>query len=265
MMTNWRTYDRVAETYEAIHAPRFREPARDLVEKAGIAEGDRVLDLGTGTGLVAQAAMDRGGRVVGVDESLAMLRVARRARPSLDLVAADAIDLPFRPGTFDAVIGGFVIAHFTRPDTALFDVLRVLRPKGRIAFSVWANRQPDAFEQAWEDLVTTVVPPRMLSSAAAEATPGRDRFARRETLQQELYDAGIRSLRLETRRYQWSYRRDDYVEGLGVWARGRFLRDMLGDAGWDSFLERARRDFAERFPDPLQDFRDVTFAVGVKG
>ena len=263
-MTNWRTYDRVAETYEAIHAPRFSAPAKDLVAEAAVGAGDRVLDLGTGTGLVAQAAADAGARVVGVDGSLAMLTVAHRARPALALAAADAIDLPFRPMTFDAVVGGFVLAHFTKPDTALFDVLRVLKPRGRVAFTVWADRQPDAFEQAWEELVTTVVPPRMLASAAEEAVPGRERFARREALQEVLYDAGIRNVRLEQRRYQWSYRRDDYVEGLGVWARGRFLRDMLGDAGWESFLERARSEFARRFPDPLSDFRDVTIAIGAK-
>jgi len=263
-MTNWRTYDRVAETYEAIHAPRFAAPAKDLVAEAAIGDGERVLDLGTGTGLVAAAALDAGARIVGIDESTAMLHVAHRARPTLPLVAADVIDLPFRPMTFDVAIGGFVLAHFTKPDTALFDVLRVLKPRGRVAFSVWADRQPDAFEQAWEELVTTVVPPRMLTSAAQEAVPGRERFARRESLQEVLYDAGIRNVRLERKRYQFSYRRDDYVEGLGVWARGRFLRDMLGDAGWASFLERARADFAQRFPDPLQDFRDVTFAIGAK-
>jgi ubiquinone/menaquinone biosynthesis C-methylase UbiE len=263
-MTNWRSYDRVAETYEAIHAPRFAAPAKDLVAEAGIGDGDRVLDLGTGTGLVAQAAADAGARVVGVDASVAMLSVARRTRPSLPLVAADAIDLPFRPMSFDVVVGGFVLSHFTKPDTALFDVLRVLKPRGRTGFTVWADRQPDAFEQAWEELVTTVVPPRMLASAAEEVVPGRERFARREALQETLYDAGIRNVRLEQRRYQWTYRRDDYVAGLGVWARGRFLRDMLGDAGWEPFLQRARDEFAKRFPDPLSDFRDVTIAIGTK-
>jgi ubiquinone/menaquinone biosynthesis C-methylase UbiE len=263
-MTTWRTYDRVAETYEAIHAPRFAAPARDLVAEVGVAEGDRVLDVGTGTGLVAQAAAETGAAVVAVDASHAMLAVALRERPSLRLVAGDAVDLPFRSMSFDVVLGGFVLSHFTKPDTALFDVLRVLKHRGRIAFSVWADRQLDAFEQAWQELVTTIVPPRMLTSAAEEAVPGRERFARPDALQEVLYDAGVRNLRLEKRRYQWSYRRDDYVEGLGVWARGRFLRDMLGDAGWESFVERARAEFAERFPDPLQDFRDVTFAIGIK-
>ncbi len=230
-MTDWRTYDRVADTYERVHAPRFAEPARDLVELAEIGHGDRVLDLGTGTGVAAEAAMNAGGIVAGIDESIGMLRVARRERPKVPVVAATALDLPFGPGRFDVVIGSFVLAHFTKVDTALHDVLRVLRPGGRIAMSVWADSQNDAFQQAWEELVTAIVPPRLLSSAVHEAAPGRDRFARREVLQEALYDAGIRNVRLERRRYRWIYPLDDYVEGLGVWATGRFARDMLGEPG----------------------------------
>ena len=69
-------------------------------------------------------------------------------------------------------------------------------------------------------------------------------------------------MRTERRRYQWTYPRDDLVEGLGTWAVGRFARNMLGEASWSSFLERARTTFADRFPDPLNDFRDVILAVG---
>ena len=66
-----------------------------------------------------------------------MLRVSHRERPKVPVVAAEAIDLPFRPGTFDAVLGTFVLAHFTKYDTALFELRRVLRTGGRIAFSSW--------------------------------------------------------------------------------------------------------------------------------
>ena len=58
------------------------------------------------------------------------------------------------------------------------------------------------------------------------------------------------------------YSRDDLVEGLGTWAVGRFARNMLGESGWAAFLERARTTFADRFPDPLNDFHDVIVAVG---
>ncbi len=56
-MNDWRSYDEVAETYERVHAPRLLEVARELVALAEVGEGQRVLDVGTGTGVAAQAAV----------------------------------------------------------------------------------------------------------------------------------------------------------------------------------------------------------------
>jgi hypothetical protein len=71
-------------------------------------------------------------------------------------------------------------------------------------------------------------------------------------------------VRTEVRRYRFVYGLDEYVEGLGTWATGRFVRAMLGPAAFESFLERAKRVFAERFADPVNDFREVVFATSVK-
>jgi ubiquinone/menaquinone biosynthesis C-methylase UbiE len=67
-----------------------------------------VLDVGSGTGVAAAVAADAGADVVAIDASLGMLAVARRTRPSLALAGAEAIDLPFADGAFDAVVGNFV-------------------------------------------------------------------------------------------------------------------------------------------------------------
>lgn len=262
-MRDWRTYDDVAETYERVHAPRLAEVARDLVEMIDLPDGASVLDVGTGTGVAAQAAADAGATVVGVDESLGMLLVARRERPKIPVAAALAIDLPFGPGRFDAVLGAFVLAHFDKIDTALFDIARVLRRGGRVGFTSWSDRD-DAYQQAWRELVASVVPREMLASAYAGAAPGHERFKSRSNVEEALIDAGFRSVRTETVQYRWSYSLDDYLDGLGVWATGRFARSMLGEAGWSALLERARALFAERFPDPLNDFRDVILASATK-
>ena len=142
-MDDWRSYDSVAETYARIHAPRLAEPARDLVELTGIEAGWRVLDVGTGTGVAAFAAAGTGANVVGIDEAPGMLRVARSADGSLPVATAIAIDLPFRDGTFDALLANFVLAHFTKYKTALFDMKRVLRPGGRLGLTpktTWRGR-----------------------------------------------------------------------------------------------------------------------------
>src|SRR3989442_11342776 len=116
-MNDWRSYDEIAETYERVHAPRLAEPARDLVALAEPPPGGRVLDIGTGTGVAAEAAaraVGSAGLAVGVDRSVGMVLVGHGARPPLRLAAAEAIDLPFRDQTFDVVTANFVISHFAK-------------------------------------------------------------------------------------------------------------------------------------------------------
>jgi ubiquinone/menaquinone biosynthesis C-methylase UbiE len=260
-MDDWRSYDSVAEVYERVHAPRFAEAARDLVAALDVTEGDRVLDIGTGTGASAAEAEKPGNRVVGIDRSFAMLAVGASRRPELELVAGEAIDLPFRNASFDVVTGNFVLAHFSKVETALFDVIRVLKPAGRVGFTAWSDGS-DAYQDAWLGLVEAVVPRAMLAPAFAAAAPGHERFSRPEAIQETLRDAGFRRIRTERRRYQWTYGRDELIDGLATWTVGRFVRSMLGQDRWTSLMHRTRATFAERFPDPLNDFRDVIIAVG---
>ena len=262
-MDDWRTYDGVAEIYERVHAPRFVEVARDLVTRASIGEADRVLDVGSGTGVAAEAAAGAGATVVGIDESMGMLHVSRRERPTVPAVASVAIDLPFGPATFDAVLGTFVLAHFTKYDTALFELRRVLKTGGRIGFSSWHDGI-DAYQEVWRELIEGVVPRDLLAPAYAEAAPWHDRFRSRDSVEETLIDAGFRQVRTEVVKYRWVYTLDDYLDGLSVWATGRFAREMLGEAGWAAFLARVRDTFVQRFPDPLNDFREVILATGVK-
>jgi len=264
-MQDWRSYDAVAETYERIHAPRLAEPARDLVAVAAPPPGGRVLDVGAGTGVATQAAAEavgEDGLVVAIDASVSMLEVGRRSR-SLRAAAAQAIDLPFRAGAFDVVVGNFVLAHFRKYQTALADIVRVLRPGGRLGFTAWADGN-DELTQTWLESVWSVVPREILEPAIAQAAPWRDRFRHRDSLEEALMDAGLRHVRTERRQYRFRYALDEYVEGLGTWATGRFVREMLGEREWDDFRERTRRAFAERFSDPLNDFRDVLIGVGSK-
>lgn len=262
-MDDWRSYDRVAETYGRIHAPRLAQPARDLVRLMDLSDSLIVLDIGAGTGAASGAIRDTGAAVVAADPSPAMLEVARRELHDLPVVAAQAIDLPFLPGTFHAVIGNFVLAHFAKVDTALFDLIRVTKPGGRLGFSAWQDGV-DTFTETWLELVTSVVPREMLEPSVGRAIPNRNRFRRRAALEQVLLDAGLSHVRTERARYEWIYARDEFVDGLATWATGRFVRSMIGDAGWDSFMDRAHATFAQRFPDPLHDAREVLFVVGTK-
>ncbi|MCW2667180.1 MAG: ubiE/COQ5 methyltransferase family protein [Frankiales bacterium] len=98
-----------------------------------LAPGERVLDLAAGTA-TSSAALARGGaRVVGCDFSLGMLQVGRRAgHRDVQLVAGDALALPFRDDAFDAVTISFGLRNTADPAQALRELLRVTRPGGRL-------------------------------------------------------------------------------------------------------------------------------------
>ena len=265
-MSNWRSYDDVAEVYEQVHAPRTGMVGADLVAYAGAAPGTKTLDVGTGTGVAAAAAataVGPGGVAVGVDLSVPMLRTGMRARPGLHAVGGEAIDLPFRSGTFDVVTANFVLQHFTRYDTALFDMIRVTRPGGRIAVSTW-GKNIDELERTWRSLLEERLGPDMLRDVQKQASPWRIRFEDRGLLEETLGDAGLKSIRSEEREYRFTFRLSEWIDGRAALPSGRFVKQMLGDDVFAAFLDHVRSVFAERFSDPLNDFRDVWFAAGIR-
>ncbi len=117
-------------------------PAAQLVSFAGIKAGDRVLDVGCGTGVAALTARAAGAKVTGLDLTPALLERARengRIAGFSDLVwqEGDAEALPYKDGEFDVVISQYGHMFAPRADVVIREMLRVLRPGGRIAFSTW--------------------------------------------------------------------------------------------------------------------------------
>jgi ubiquinone/menaquinone biosynthesis C-methylase UbiE len=254
----------VAETYARVHAPRTALPGRDLVEITQIAPGGRVLDVGTGTGVVARAAHDAGaGLVVGVDPSVSMLQQARRGSEGPRFAAAEAIDLPFRAASFDVVLAAFTLSHFTKADTALFDLLRVLRPGGRLGASAWGPGNDD-FSSAWSEVAEEFAEHEILQDAYNRAMPGAERFSDAGRLKDALHEAGLRDIRIDRREYRFQMTAEEYLVGKETASTGRFLRQMLGEEFWDTFRSRTRAVFGERFPPTFNDFRDVILAAGHK-
>jgi ubiquinone/menaquinone biosynthesis C-methylase UbiE len=86
-----------------------------VADAAKIASGDRVLDVGCGTGVLARAAADRvaaDGQVTGLDLNKGMLAVARRLRPKIEWRQGDATKLPFADGSYDVVMSQFSLMYF---------------------------------------------------------------------------------------------------------------------------------------------------------
>ena len=119
-----------------------------LLDAADVRAGTRMLDLATGPGYVAARGAARGASVVGVDSSRAMISQARRMHPGLDFRQADVHDLSFSDASFDAAVGNFIILHLGRPEKAIGDFVRVLRPGARLALTTSGTFpiRPDCWE-----------------------------------------------------------------------------------------------------------------------
>src|SRR5262245_21731330 len=131
-------WERAAEYYAAAFGDVTGQIAAPLLDAVGAGKGARVLDVATGPGFVAAAAANRGATVTGLDFSPAMIVAARGLHPGITFREGDAEALPFDDASFDAVVMNFGLLHLARPESAIAEAHRVLRPGGRYAFTVWA-------------------------------------------------------------------------------------------------------------------------------
>lgn len=147
-------YDRLASYGSPAEAAR-------LVRFASVRVDDRVLDVGTGSGIVAIVAARLGARVAGVDPTPALLA---KARENAALAVCEAIEwsdgaaesLPFPDASFDVVLSQYAHMFSPEPEGAAAEMLRVLRPGGRIAFAAWT---PEGLAPRLMSLAARYLPP----------------------------------------------------------------------------------------------------------
>ena len=131
------TWSRCADSYVSTFGGLTAQTVPLVVEAVEIGPGSQVLEIGSGPGHVADLLAETGATVTGVDFSSDMVEVAQWSYPDVTFQQADAEQLPFEAGSFDAVVANFVVHHLARPEVVFGEVNRVLKPGGRFAFAVW--------------------------------------------------------------------------------------------------------------------------------
>jgi len=186
-----------ARFYEQQLVPAlFRQYAPMLVAAARVAAGERVLDVACGTGVVTRVLAERVGpraTPVGLDIAPGMLAVARDAQPAIDWRHGDARSLPFADASFDIVVCQFGLMFFGEPMRALEEMLRVLKPGGRLAVSVWDEIVRNPGSAALVDILE-----RLAGPAAAAALNLPFCLGDRGALESLAAAAGIGRIEIET-------------------------------------------------------------------
>lgn len=208
-------FDAIARRYDLLNrvlsAGLDRRWRRRAVRALGLGEGERLLDLCTGTADVAlEAAIQapRGGPIVGIDFSHEMLRLGRDkvAARTLDariaLVRGDATRLPLGPATVDAAVISFGIRNVQAPEAACRELSRVLRPGGRLAVLEFGLPPPGLMRSAYLWYARRILPAvgRAVSrhaSAYAYLPESVSRFPPPDTFGQMLQRCGFPHVEIE--------------------------------------------------------------------
>ena len=183
-------WEQKAVAYERFFGAITGQVVEPLLAAAAVGPGTRVLDVATGPGWVAARAAERGATVVGVDVAAAMIARARSAHPGLDFRWADAHDLPFADASFDAVVGNLAVMHLSRPERAMAEFVRVLRPGGRLGLTAWGHPSQHRLAGVFLDAVAEA-----RATPPADLPPGPDffRFSDDEVFAAALRQQGLAS------------------------------------------------------------------------
>jgi SAM-dependent methyltransferase len=243
-----------AEVYEKFFVPalfdQFVGPILDAVDPGA---GDRLLDIGTGTGVIARAALRRvgaAGSVVAVDPNDGMLAVAARLAPELDIRPGAAENLPIGDDEIDCVTCQFALMFFQDRSRAIREIARVIRPGGRVAVATWAAVEESPGYAAIVDLLGDEIGDWAAAAMRAPFCIGTAELLA-DLLRESFTDVTVA-------RYDGQAHFASLEEWMHTDIRGWTLADHVDDEQFDRLLLRARTSLSRfvagdgtvRFPAP---------------
>lgn len=231
-----------AEVYDEFFVPAlFQRWAGPVADAARVTRGQQVLDVACGTGALTRELAARvapGGAVTGLDLNEGMLGVARRRTPSVAWEHGEAEALPFDEDRFDAVTCQFGLMFFRDRKQAIREMLRVLRPGGRLAVAVW-----DKLENVPGYAAASALLHRLFGADVAEGLRAPYCLGDVRVLRELFDDSDVSGLTVETR--------DGVVEFPSIqdWMhtdiKGWTLADVLDDDQYFRLLKEAGNSLAE--------------------
>jgi len=215
--------DAAAVIYERDFVPLlFGEWGPKMADAANIGPGDRVLDVGCGTGVFAREAASRvgpKGHVTGIDLNESMLAVAKRMRPEIDWRLGDATTLPFDDESFDVVGSQFVLMFIADRVGFVKEMWRTVAPGGQLAVAVWM-----AFEDSPHDMALAEIGGRLMGLDAAKAFEAPYVLGNPGELLGIFHDAGLDNAELMT--LDGRCQAVSIDEMLRIWVKGWVLADI---------------------------------------
>lgn len=230
-----------AKVYDDFFVPAlFRQWASRVAIAAEITQGQRVLDVACGTGVLARtisALVGSAGSVVGLDVNAAMLAVAQEAAPDLAWRAGRAEALPFGDGEFDAVVSQFGLMFFEDRIAAMSEMHRVLRAEGRVVLAVWAAIDESPGYTALLDLLVD-----LFGAEAAQSLRAPFALGDPAALVALLRGAGLRDAHVSTQVGAASF--PSMESWMFTEIRGWTLAGSIDDAEFDHLVGQAKKRLA---------------------
>jgi SAM-dependent methyltransferase len=230
-------YDNFMGRYSMRLAPLF-------ADFAGVAAGQRVLDVGAGTGALTSELASRGVDAAAADPSPPFVAALERRLPAVDVRAAPAEELPWPDESFDAALAQLVLTFMNDAPTGVAEMRRVVRPGGVVAACMW--------DRTGMEMLAAVHRTQAIVPGSAGPTEARTLYRTREEIESLFAGDGFADVETELLEVESEYAGYDELWGT--------LVDGAGPAGaWiraldDEQLAAAREEFSRQVGDPAGAF-----------